>query len=144
MQVKIQYLNRAMAKPEYATKGSAGMDLGASIGEPVTIPPGGRMLIPSGIALQIPNGYGGFVFPRSGLSYKKGITMCNCVGVIDSDYTGEIQVAVYNSSNQEYTIHPGDRIAQLVFMPVEQGELIECDVLEETDRGSGGFGSTGW
>ena len=143
MQVKVQYLNDAVKMPQYATSGSAGMDLSAAMEEPVTVPAGGRALVPTGIAMQIPVGYGGFVFPRSGLSYKKGISMCNCVGVIDSDYTGEIQVAVHNISREEYTIYPGDRIAQMVFLPVPQAELIECDSLEETDRGGGGFGSTG-
>ncbi len=143
MQVKIQYLNDAVPKPEYATSGSAGMDLSAAVEEAVTVPAGGRMLIPTGVAIQIPEGYGGFIFPRSGLSFKKGISMCNCVGVIDSDYTGEIKVAVHNISQEEYTIHFGDRIAQLVFLPVLQAELIPVDSLDETERGSGGFGSTG-
>lgn len=143
MQVKIKYLREDVIKPQYATKGSAGMDLRAVIDLPVIVPAGGRELVPTGIALQIPIGYGGFVFPRSGLSFKKGISMCNCVGVIDSDYTGEIKVAIHNISNQDYTINPGDRIAQLVFMPVGIAELIECDTLDETERGAGGFGSTG-
>ena len=143
MQVKIQYLNDKVPKPEYATAGSAGMDLSASMEEAVVVPAGGRVLIPTGIAIQIPEGFGGFIFPRSGLSFKKGISMCNCVGVIDSDYTGEIKVAVHNISQDDYTIHPDDRIAQLVFLPVPQAELVECESLEETERGSGGFGSTG-
>ena len=143
MQVKIQYLNDKVPKPEYATSGSAGMDLSASMEEAILVPAGGRVLIPTGIAIQIPEGYGGFVFPRSGLSFKKGISMCNCVGVIDSDYTGEIKVAVHNISQEEYTINPGDRIAQMVFLPVPQAELIPCESLDETERGSGGFGSTG-
>ena len=143
MQVKIQYLKKDVLKPEYATKGSAGMDLGAAIDSAVVVPAGGRELIPTGIALQIPVGYGGFVFPRSGLSFKKGISMCNCVGVIDSDYTGEVKVAIHNISNEDYTINPGDRIAQLVFMPVGIAELQECEGLDETERGAGGFGSTG-
>ncbi len=143
MQVKIQYINEKIAKPEYATEGSAGMDLVASIKEPLEIKAGDRAMIPSGIAIQMPKGYGGFVFPRSGLSYKSGITLCNSVGVIDSDYTGEIKIAVHNTSNNDYTIHPGDRIAQLVFLPVGIAELVECKALDETDRGSGGFGSTG-
>ncbi len=143
MQVKIQYLDNTVPKPEYATTGSAGMDLSASLQEPVTVPAGGRALIPTGVAMGIPEGFGGFVFPRSGLSYKKGISMCNCVGVIDSDYTGEIKVAIHNISKEDYTIHPGDRIAQLVFLPVAQAELVVCDALDETERGSGGFGSTG-
>ncbi|MBO5364475.1 MAG: dUTP diphosphatase [Clostridia bacterium] len=143
MQVKIQYIYEGVQRPEYATSGSAGMDLSAAMDEAVTVPAGGRALVPTGIAMQIPAGYGGFVFPRSGLSYKKGISMCNCVGVIDSDYTGEIKVAVHNISQEDYTINPGDRIAQLVFLPVPQAELIECESLDETERGSGGFGSTG-
>ncbi len=143
MQVKIQRLDQEMPAPQYATAGSAGMDLSAAVQEPVTVQKGGRMLIPTGIAMQIPEGYGGFVFPRSGLSYKKGISMCNCVGVIDSDYTGEIKVAVHNISDEDYTVHRGDRIAQLVFLPVPQAELVECDELQETERGGGGFGSTG-
>lgn len=143
MQVKIQYLNDTVPKPEYATRGSAGMDLSAAIEKAVMVPAGGRMLIPTGVAMQIPEGYGGFVFPRSGLSFKKGISMCNCVGVIDSDYTGEIKVAVHNISQEDYTINPGDRIAQLVFLSVPQAELIPCESLDETERGDGGFGSTG-
>lgn len=143
MQVKIQYLSDKVQKPEYATSGSAGMDLSAAMEGAVTVPAGGRTLIPTGIAIQIPEGFGGFVFPRSGLSFKKGISMCNCVGVIDSDYTGEIKVAVHNISQEDYNINPGDRIAQLVFLPVPQAELVECESLEETERGSGGFGSTG-
>ena len=92
MKVKIQYLNDMAVKPEYATAGSAGMDLCAAMENPVELKVGGRAMIPTGIAMQIPEGYGGFVFPRSGLAYKKGISMANCVGVIDSDYTGEIKV----------------------------------------------------
>lgn len=143
MQVKIQYLNPAAKRPEYATEGSAGMDLSALPEAPITVPAGGRALIPTGIALEIPKGYGGFVFPRSGLSYRSGITMCNSVGVIDCDYTGELKIAVHNISDQEYTIEPGDRIAQLVFLPVGIAELVECEDLNHTERGSGGFGSTG-
>ena len=143
MQVKIKYCDPSVTPPKYATTGSAGLDLSASLKEPVTVPAGGRALIPSGIAVAIPMGYAGFVFPRSGLSYKSGITMCNSVGVIDSDYTGEIKIAVHNISDQDYTIHAGDRIAQLFFMPVGMAELIPCEDLDETERGDGGFGSTG-
>lgn len=143
MTVKIKYLHKQISPPEYATQGSAGMDLAASLPGPLTVKAGARALVPTGIALQIPEGYGGFVFPRSGLAFKKGITMCNSVGVIDSDYTGEIQVAVHNISGSDYTINPGDRIAQLVFLPVARAVLQETEELEETQRGSGGFGSTG-
>lgn len=130
--------------PEYATAGSAGMDLSACIAEGITIKPGEIAKVNTGIAIQIPHsGIGGFVFPRSGLSSKHGISLANCVGVIDSDYTGEIICPVINHSTKEYTIKPGDRIAQIVFMPVLQVRLQETDRLEDTDRGTGGFGSTG-
>ncbi len=144
MKVKIQYLSQKATRPEYATDGSAGMDLTAVMEQPVVLKVGGRAMIPTGIAMQIPQGYGGFIFPRSGLAYKKGISMANCVGVIDSDYTGEIKVVLHNISGHDYTVNPGDRVAQLVFLPVPQAELEEVDELEETRRGSGGFGSTGF
>lgn len=144
MKVKIQYLSQKATQPEYATDGSAGMDLTAAMEQPVVLKVGGRAMIPTGIAMQIPQGYGGFIFPRSGLAYKKGISMANCVGVIDSDYTGEIKVVLHNISGHDYTVNPGDRVAQLVFLPVPQAELEEVDELEETRRGSGGFGSTGF
>ncbi len=143
MKVKIQYLNENAVKPEYATKGSAGMDLCAAMENPVELRAGGRAMIPTGIAMQIPEGYGGFIFPRSGLAYKKGISMANCVGVIDSDYTGEIKVVLHNIAGHDYTVNPGDRIAQMVFLPVGIAELAETEELDETDRGAGGFGSTG-
>lgn len=143
MEVKIKRLSPDVSLPSYATAGSAGMDLAACLTEPVTVAAGDRALIPTGIALQIPAGYGGFVFPRSGLSMRGGITLCNAVGVIDSDYIGELKIAVHNISKEDYTIQNGDRIAQLVFLPIAVGEWKECDSLEETDRGEGGFGSTG-
>lgn len=143
MNVKIKYVNPEAKRPEYATEGSAGMDLSAVMDNPVTLRVGGRAMIPTGIALQIPEGYGGFIFPRSGLSYKKGISMANCVGVIDSDYTGEIKVVLHNISGHDYTVNPGDRIAQLVFMPVAKAELQVVEELDTTERGGGGFGSTG-
>lgn len=130
--------------PEYATSGSAGMDLSAFITEDIIIKPGEIIKVNTGIAIQIPNsGIGGFVFPRSGLSSRHGISLANCVGVIDSDYTGEIICPVINHSSSDYTIKSGDRIAQIVFMPVLNVKLQEADKLEVTERGSGGFGSTG-
>lgn len=130
--------------PEYATAGSAGMDLSACIPEEITIKPGEIVKINTGIAIQIPErGIGGFVFPRSGLASRYGISLANSVGVIDSDYTGEIICPVINHGSSEYTIKPGDRIAQIVFMPVLNIKLQETDKLEATERGSGGFGSTG-
>jgi len=130
--------------PSYATTGSAGMDLRACIEEPFIIEAGEVVKIPTGIAIQIPDRYaGGFVFPRSGLSSKYGISLINCVGVIDSDYIGEIICPVVNHSDKEFIVNPGDRIAQLVFMPVCNATLIQVEDLQETERGSGGFGSTG-
>ncbi|MEG1442321.1 MAG: dUTP diphosphatase [Oscillospiraceae bacterium] len=135
--IKIKYLNKNITKPRYATDGSLGMDLSASLTYPVVVKAGERVVVPVGFSMQIPKGYGGFVFPR------KGITMCNSVGVIDTDYTGEIKLAMINISDKDYTINPLDRVAQLVFMPVEFGNLIEVESLTETERGDGGFGSTG-
>lgn len=130
--------------PSYATSGAAGMDLKACIEETLMLEPGQIVKIPTGIAIQIPSKYvGGFVFPRSGLSSKHGISLINCVGVIDSDYTGEIICPVVNHSDKEFKINPGDRIAQLVFMPVCNATLTPVEELQETERGSGGFGSTG-
>ena len=130
--------------PEYATPGSAGMDLSACIPGEIAIKPGEIAKVNTGIAIQIPNNsIGGFIFPRSGLSSKHGISLANCVGVIDSDYTGELICPVINHSSTEYTIKPGDRIAQLVFLPVIKARLQETDKLDTTERGSGGFGSTG-
>ncbi len=141
--VKIKYLSDKAVRPEYSTDESLGMDLSAAVDEPVTIKSKERILIPTGFAIQVPVGWGAFIFPRSGLSYKKGISLSNCVGVIDPDYTGEVKVSIINHSTEDYTINSGDRIAQLVFLPVEKATLKESDSLDDTDRGSGGFGSTG-
>ena len=143
LDVKIKILSEYAQMPEYATDGSLGMDLSAAIESPVMLKAGERRHIPLGFAIQIPDGWGAFVFPRSGLSFKKGITMCNSVGVIDTDYTGEVKVSAINLSDKDYTINPGDRIAQLVFLPVEKAKLVPVENLDDTDRGAGGFGSTG-
>ncbi len=130
--------------PAYATPGSAGMDLRACIERPLTIAPGERALVPTGIAIQLPSPtIGAFVFARSGLAAKHGIHLANGVGVIDSDYTGEIKCAMANAGNEAFTIAPGDRIAQLVFLPIYLAELEIVDSLSETVRGAGGFGHTG-
>ena len=130
--------------PFYASAGAAAMDLHACVDEAVTIPAGGRKTIPTGIAIGLPGpDYVALVFARSGLGIKHGIAPANCVGVIDSDYRGEILVGLQNSSDTDYTIQPGDRIAQLAVMPVIQAELEVTDTLDETERGAGGFGSTG-
>jgi len=130
--------------PRYGTVGSAGCDLVAAIAEPFTLAPGGRAAVPTGIRVHIGEpSLVGLVCARSGLALRHGITLPNGVGVIDSDYTGELLVALTNLSEAPYTINPGDRIAQLLFMPVERAEFEEVASLEETARGGGGFGSTG-
>ena len=129
--------------PKHATSGAAGADLHANIDEEVTIPPMGRALVPTGLAIELPDAsYGAFVFARSGLAVKHGLTLSNSVGVIDSDYRGEIQVPLMNHGKEPFVIRRGDRIAQLLFAPVFLPELLECESLDETARGAGGFGST--
>lgn len=127
-----------------ATKGSAGMDLHACIDESITINPGEIKVIPTGIAIALENeNYVAYIYARSGLAIKHGITLANCVGVVDSDYRGEVQVGLTNISNKPYTIEPQERIAQLVIAPVCICDVVEVDNLDETQRGEGGFGSTG-
>ena len=130
--------------PFYATPGSAAMDLHACIDEAVAIPSGGRRVIPTGIAISLPSAeYVALVFARSGLGIKHGVAPANCVGVIDSDYRGEIMVGLQNSGESDFTVQPGDRIAQLMITPVVQARIIMTDELDGTARGAGGFGSTG-
>ena len=130
--------------PFYASAGAAGMDLCACVDEAVTIAPRQIVSLPTGIAIALPSAdYVALVFARSGLGIKHGIALANGVGVIDSDYRGEIRVGLVNQSDSPYTIQPGDRVAQLAVVPVVQAQLIPCDDLDETERGAGGFGSTG-
>lgn len=144
MTVWIQKLDSRAQAPERATAGSAGADLRALLDEPLTVPPGGRVSVPTGIAIGLPSPETvGLVFARSGLAVKHGLALSNGVGVIDSDYTGEIRVGLVNLSDEAYTIQPGERIAQLVIMPVCLPRMELTDSLKETERGSGGFGSTG-
>ena len=148
MDLKIKAVSPKIGKeiplPFYATPGSAAMDLHACVDEAVTIPAGQRRTIPTGIAIALPSAdYVALVYARSGLGIKHGIAPANCVGVIDSDYRGEIIVALTNLSDTDYTIQPGDRVAQLVIMPVTQADINVVDELDETERGAGGFGSTG-
>ena len=144
MEVKIKLLNRFAKLPEYKTDGSAAMDLSYASETPLTVCPGERILVPTGIAISLPSsGYAALVCARSGLSSKYGITLSNGIGVIDSDYLGEIKVAVINLGSSDYTIKPGERIAQLMFVPVERAAISVADSLDETERGTGGFGSTG-
>ena len=130
--------------PFYASAGAAAMDLHACVDQAVTIPAGGRAVIPTGIAIALPSaGYVALVFARSGLGIKKGITLSNSVGVIDSDYRGELRVGLVNLSDEDYTVQNGERIAQLAVLPVAQAQVKMVDQLDETQRGAGGFGSTG-
>ncbi|MCD8384701.1 MAG: dUTP diphosphatase [Clostridiales bacterium] len=137
-------IGREIPAPYYASAGAAAMDLHACLEEPVTIPRGGRALIPTGIAIALPSpDYVALIFARSGLAVRHGIIPGNCVGVIDSDYRGEIKVGLYNSGDADFTVQLGDRIAQMAVVPVVQAELVQMDALDETERGGGGFGSTG-
>ena len=129
--------------PSYETEFSAGMDLRAQLHAPVVLAPGERQLIPTGLHIEIPQGYEGQVRPRSGLALKSGITVLNAPGTIDSDYRGDIGVILINLSQEFQQINPHDRIAQLVIAPYEQVELKEVDELTDSDRGEKGFGSTG-
>lgn len=132
------------ALPRHATAGSAGADLCANLDAPLTLAPMARAVVPTGLALELPDaGYGAFVFARSGLGIRHGLTLSNGVGVIDSDYRGELSVGLVNLSDAAYTIQPGERIAQLCILPVAQFEPVEARELAETARGAGGFGSTG-
>ena len=142
--MKVQILNKSNNPlPEYKTEGSAGMDLQAFLSEPLTLEPMERTLIPTGLYMAIEEGYEAQIRARSGLSIKHGITLINAIGTIDSDYRGELKVAVVNLSKEAYTITPRERIAQMVINKYEKATLEEVEVLDETLRGEGGFGSTG-
>lgn len=131
--------------PSYATVGSAALDLRACIAMPLTLSPHETIMVPSGIAISIHDpGLVAILAPRSGLGIKHGIVLANTIGVIDSDYQGEIQIGLFNRSNTPYTIEPGERICQMLFMPVVQAELVMVEQFsQESQRGSGGFGHTG-
>ena len=148
MDLKVKALSPKIGQeipaPFYASAGAAAMDLHACVEQSVTIPAGGRAVIPTGIAIALPSPqYVALVFARSGLGIKHGVAPANCVGVIDSDYRGEIMVGLQNSGDSDYTVQPADRIAQLMITPVVQAQVKLVDQLDDTDRGAGGFGSTG-
>jgi len=128
--------------PRYMTPGSAGMDLQAALASAITVAPGERVLVPCGFAISIPRGYEGQVRPRSGLALKHGLSIPNAPGTIDSDYRGEVRVILINLGNETVRIEPGDRIAQLVICPVARAVWNEVERLDDTDRGTGGFGHT--
>ena len=143
MVLKLMRVREGAIIPKQATAGSAGYDLCACMDAPQTIEPGERCVFPSGLAAEIPAGTAGFVFTRSGLGIKKGIHVTNGVGVIDSDYRGELQIVLLNLRGEPDTVQPGERIAQMIIMPYFAPVIEEVTSLTETDRGAGGFGSTG-
>lgn len=142
--VKIEVINKGRQPlPAYATAQSAGMDLRANIPESITLQPQERRLIPTGLHIALPEGYEAQVRPRSGLALKHGITVLNSPGTIDSDYRGELMVLLINLSQDPFTVNDGERIAQLVITRHEQAVLTAVEVLDETERGAGGYGHTG-
>lgn len=142
--IQVKVINKGKQPlPAYATTQSAGMDVRANIEEPVTLKPLQRQLIPTGLYMALPQGYEAQVRPRSGLALKHGITVLNTPGTVDADYRGEIGVVLVNLSDTEFTVNPGERIAQIVIAKHEQADLVEVDVLDETERGAGGYGHTG-
>lgn len=148
MELSIKKLSENAVLPQYATPGSAAMDLCACLDAPLVLQAAGSSgqgcaMVSTGLAMAIPAGHVGLIFARSGLASKHGVAPANCVGVIDSDYRGEVKVALANHSGEDYTIQPGDRIAQLMIAPIVQPTVAETAQLPETQRGTGGFGSTG-
>ena len=142
MQIKV--VNKGhQPLPQYATPQSAGMDLRANLDEPIILKPMERRLIPTGLYIALPAGYEAQVRPRSGLALKKGITVLNAPGTVDADYRGEVGVLLINLSQEDFVINDGDRVAQMVIARHEQGEFLTVEVLDETERGAGGYGHTG-
>lgn len=142
--MKVNIINKSNYHlPDYATEKSAGMDLQANIYEPITLGPLERALVPTGLYIALPDGTEAQIRPRSGLAVKHGISVLNAPGTVDADYRGEIKVILVNLSNESFTINPGERIAQMVIACYERVEWEEVDTLDKTDRGEGGFGSTG-
>lgn len=142
--MKIKIINKSGHKlPHYETLASAGMDLRADLESPITLKPLERAIVPTGLYMELPMGYEAQVRPRSGLAAKKGITVLNAPGTIDADYRGNVGVILVNLSNEDFTVENGERIAQMVIAKHERAEWVEVEALSETDRGEGGFGSTG-
>ncbi len=142
--MKIQIINKSKHPlPQYATIHSAGMDIRANLSEPIVLKPMERCLVPTGLYIALPHGYEAQMRPRSGLALKRGITLLNTPGTIDADYRGEIGIILINLSAENFVIEDGERIAQMVIARYEQAEWLEVEILDETERGSGGFGHTG-
>lgn len=142
LKVKVKRINKNLPLPKYQTLDAAGFDLHASTSENITLAPGGILKISAGIAFEIPTGFAIFLHARSGLG-SKGISLANGVGVIDSDYRGEVSISLINQSKEPFVIEPGMRLAQAILKPVYQAEFVEVEELSETERGTGGHGSTG-
>ena len=142
--VQIKIINKSENPlPSYATEGSSGMDLRASLIVPIVLQPMERSLLPTGLFVELPEGFEAQIRPRSGLAIKQGITCLNSPGTIDADYRGEIKIILINLSEQEQVINPGDRIAQMIIQQVEKAAWIQTEYLNETERAAGGFGHTG-
>jgi dUTP pyrophosphatase len=142
--LNVKRLRPAALLPRRATAGSAGYDLFACLEEALVIPAGETRMVPTGIAIDVGSPeLAAFIFARSGIAVKHGVAPANCVGVVDSDYRGEVMVGLHNHSSKDYTIQPEERVAQLVLMPVAVPQVQECEELSDTTRGAGGFGSTG-
>lgn len=135
--------NADLPLPAYETAQSAGMDLPAAIGDDLILAPGARALVPTGLAIALPDGYEAQIRPRSGLAARDGVTVLNTPGTVDADYRGEVKVILINLGDGPFTVSRGMRIAQMVIAPVTQARMVESDTLPETERGEGGFGSTG-
>lgn len=142
--MKVQIINKSKhLLPAYATEQSAGMDIRANLEQPIVLKPLQRCLVPTGLSIALPSGYEAQLRPRSGLALKKGITLLNTPGTIDADYRGEIGIILVNLSSEDFVVEDGERIAQMVIARYEQAEWNEVEVLDETERGAGGFGHTG-
>ena len=141
--LRVKRLPHCHDLPRYASAGAAGLDLTAALDKPLVLKPGERSRVPTGIVAEVPPGYEAQVRPRSGLADKAGLSLTNCIGTIDSDYRGEIQVLIINHGQAAYSIEPGERIAQMVVVPVPKVNVVEVEELTSSERGAGGFGSTG-
>jgi len=143
VRVRVLPHGEGLALPSYESAGAAGADVRAAVDEPVVIAPGERVAVPTGLILEIPDGWEGQVRPRSGLALRRGLTVVNAPGTVDSDYRGELKVLLVNLDDEAVTVDRGDRVAQLVVAPVTRADFVPADDLEATVRGTGGFGSTG-
>ena len=143
LQIEVMPEAQDLGLPSYATEGAAGLDLKAALDSPLTLKPGERGVVPTGLKMAIPPGYEGCVRPRSGLAMKQGLTLTNSPGTVDSDYRGEVKVLVINLGQEPVTLKRGDRVAQLLISPVAQARIVKVEKVDDTRRGVGGFGHTG-